>query len=382
MKKLILSFLCLFLITGCWNYQELNDYAIVTGMAIDYIDKEYEVSFLIANGSKQEEEKAQVTVSSAKGNSVYEAIKNISLSTPKELYISHLSVVVISEDLAREGLNPILDLLMREPQSHQNFYVVIAKDAAAKDELSILAPLSEYPSQNITSSIKVTEELQGRITNASFNNFVGKILEKGIDPVANSLILVGNAKDGTNQEKQEESTLDNYTKLDTLGIFRGDKLVGWATKEESIGINLLLDSVDTFYLEIPCKDKQIILASNEYKLKSKIEKDKISVTMKAEGLINEVNCEIDLSNEETIKNFEEKAADMMEDYANQAIKKAKKLKSDIFGYGNQIYHKDPKYFNSIEDWNSEFINLDIDVSAEFSITNTGAAKKDISRLEE
>ena len=127
MKKIILMFTIVLLLSGCWNYRELNEYAIVTGMAIDYDQNEYEVSLLISNGKKSEESgtQAQVTVSSGKGKTIYEAIKAISLSTPKELYISHLSVIIISEKIAEKGVNPILDFLLREPQSHQNFYLIL-----------------------------------------------------------------------------------------------------------------------------------------------------------------------------------------------------------------------------------------------------------------
>lgn len=382
MKKLFISFLLFIITTGCWNYKELNDYALVTGMAIDYKNNKYEVSLLIANGNKQEENKAQITVSSAKGKTIYEALKNISLSTPKEIYISHLSVIVISEDIARKGLDSILDLLIRETQSHQNFYVVIAKDSLAKDILSILDPLSEYPSQNITSSIKNTEQNQGRITDASFNTFLGKILEKGIEPVANSIILIGDEKEGTSIEKQESSKLRNYTKLDNLAIFKEDKLVAWATEKESIGINLLLNNINTFYLNIPCNEKNLVLISNKYKLKNIIEKDKITINIKSEGFINENACNIDFNNTKEVKKIEKKAENMINEYTNLAIAKAKKYKTDIFGFGNQIYHKYPKYYKEINDWNEIFPKLEIKINVDYKIKNIGASRKSIKSIEE
>lgn len=382
MKKLFISFLLFIITTGCWNYKELNDYALVTGMALDYKNNKYEVSLLIANGNKQEENKAQITVSSAKGKTIYEALKNISLSNPKEIYISHLSVIVISEDLARKGLDSILDLLIRETQSHQNFYVVIAKDSLAKDILSILDPLSEYPSQNITSSIKNTEQNQGRITDASFNTFLGKILEKGIEPVANSIILIGDEKEGTSIEKQESSKLKNYTKLDNLAIFKEDKLVTWATEKESIGINLLLNNINTFYLNIPCNEKNLVLISNKYKLKNIIEKDKITINIKSEGFINENACNIDFNNTKEVKKIEKKAENMMNEYTNLAIAKAKKYKTDIFGFGNQIYHKYPKYYKEINDWNEIFPKLEIKINVDYKIKNIGASRKSIKSIEE
>lgn len=377
MKKLIISLCLLLLMTGCWNYQELNDFAIVTGMAIDYSNNKYEVSLLIANGKKKEEKDAQITISTQTGSTIYDAIENISLATPKELYISHLSVVVISEELAKKGLNPTLDFLLREPQSQQNFYLILAKDNKAKDMLSILAPLSDYPSQNITASIKVTEQLQGKIANASFNKFVGKIIEKGINPVANSLILVGNENDGTKQEDQENSVVSAYTKLDTLGIFKGDRLMGWATKDESIGINMLLGDVDTLYLTLPCQKDKIVVSSTNYKIKNNINKDKVTVTLKATGMINEVGCSIDLEDPKTIKIYEKKAAKKMKDYAEKAIKKAKNLKTDIFGYGYQIYHKYPKYFKTIDDWDKTFSHLEINIQTEFKLNTKGILEQTI-----
>ena len=38
MKKILFSIIMLLLLSGCYNYNELNSYAISTGMAIDYED--------------------------------------------------------------------------------------------------------------------------------------------------------------------------------------------------------------------------------------------------------------------------------------------------------------------------------------------------------
>ena len=100
MKIKILIIAILLLTTGCWNYRELNETALATGMAIDYDKGKYEVSLLFANGKTKEEDKSQITLFSAKGDTIYEAIKNISLTTPKDIYISHLSVVIISDIIA------------------------------------------------------------------------------------------------------------------------------------------------------------------------------------------------------------------------------------------------------------------------------------------
>lgn len=380
MKKLLIILTFILFLTGCWNYRELNDYAIATGMAIDYEDGEYEVSLLFANGSNKEDEDTQVTVTSEKGKTIYEAIKNISLSMPKEIYISHLSVIVFSEDMAINGLTPALDFLLRDPQSHQNFYLIVAKDTKAKDTLTILTPLADYPSQNITANIKITEKLQGRITNASFNKFVSKILQKGSNPISNSIIIVGNEEDGTKKEEQENSVASAYTKLDTLGLFKSDKLVGWTTMEESIGINMLLGDVEVLYLDLPCNNDNLVITSTSYKVKNNVEKDKITVNISANGMINEVGCSVNLEDPKNIREYEQKAEEKMKEYTNMAINKAKNLKTDIFGYGNMIYKKYPNYFNSINDWDEVFPNLKIDINVKFTLEHKGSLEQTIGEF--
>ena len=52
MKKILLLPL-IFLMCGCWNYKELNNLAMTTGIAIDKIDNDYHVTLLISNSKKQ-----------------------------------------------------------------------------------------------------------------------------------------------------------------------------------------------------------------------------------------------------------------------------------------------------------------------------------------
>ena len=85
--KLLLPFLFLFILTGCWNYRELNDLAIATGIAIDESEDGYEVSVLIANAKKAQvstkEGESQTSGYSEKGKTITEALRNINLKFSK-----------------------------------------------------------------------------------------------------------------------------------------------------------------------------------------------------------------------------------------------------------------------------------------------------------
>lgn len=367
--------LILLLTSGCWNYQELNEYAIVTGMAVDIEDNKYKISFLIANGNKNENEQTKTSIITGHGDSIYDAIKDISLMSPKELYISHLSVVIISEELAQKGISNLIDFLLREPQSHQNFYLLITKDDNPDDVLSILSPLAEYPSQNITSNVSTSEELQAKVSDANFNLFISKFFETGFEPIMNSIIVVGNSDLGEKPDSLDKPKQDAYTKLDTISLFKGDKLVAWSNKEESIGINMVLGEITNLYFTINYKDGYFVTNSNDYKIKYDLTKDKIIINASAKGDIIEINCNIDIEDDKVIKDLEKKVEMKMKEHIESAIKLAKKYQTDIFGFGNMYYKKYPKEYNKIKSWNEEFTNIEIEVITDFKYTSKGTLEQ-------
>ena len=118
-KRLIIILLLPVLLTGCWNYSELNEIAIATGISIDWEDDKYKLTALISNAQKTEgsskEGEAQITVFEGTGKTMTEALKNIELKLPKELYLKHISIIIIGEELAKKGVGNILDYLIRDP---------------------------------------------------------------------------------------------------------------------------------------------------------------------------------------------------------------------------------------------------------------------------
>ncbi len=379
MKK-VLGILLLLLLSGCWNYQELNEYAIVTGMAVDYQDNRYQVSFLIANGNKSAEENSTNTsLLSGEGETIYQAMKDVSLESPKELYISHLSVVIFSESLAKEGIHQVLDFLLRDPQSHQNFYLLIAKDTKPSNILSILSPLADYPSQNIASNIVNSSKLQGKISDASFNLFVQKYLEKGFEPIMNSVIILGDIEAGKTSDSQEKSEQDAITKLDSLALFKGDKFVGYATQEESIGIDLVLGEIGLLYFNVPCQDSYAVTVSDNYDISYHVEKDKIELQAKVKGSLREVECRINLEEEKEIEKLEKAAEEELRQYMVHAIQLAKNYETDIFGIGAKYKEKYPEEFSKIKDWNAFFKDYPVSIAVDFKYHSKGTLEQSLER---
>lgn len=388
MRKIIISLLLILSLCGCWNYKELNNYCIVTGIAIDKAkDNNYEVSFLISNSinnnSDSKDSESKIVVYSGKGKNIYEAIKNIGLITPKELYIGHTSILILSDEIAKEGISNIIDFFVRFPEVRKDFYVILARDCKAKDALKITTPLSSYPSQNIYENIKSTSELQGTVYALDFNNMLETMLNKGSNITINSIKIVGDLKKGSSSENLESTQPQAMIKLDTLGIFKKDKLIKWTTKDESRGINILNNKMEEMYINIKYNDAYIVLKTENLKSKNEVKLinnvPHINISVKANTIITEADSNVDLTNVKVTEKIQKLAEKKLINIVNKAITIAKHEKSDIFGFGELFYKKYPDYFKSKEDkWDDEvFSKINTKVSCDINIDSKGTAKTSI-----
>ena len=390
MKKVILSLIMLFCLTGCWNYKELNDYSIVSGVAIDKKGNEYEASVLISNSpksnsSESNSSQSQVVVYSGKGNSIFSALKQIGLISPNELYFGSFSILVISENVAKEGIDSAIDFFVRYPNARKNFYVVLSKGTSAKDTLKIMTPLSSFPSQKITDNVESTTELQGIISSINFNDLLSTILSDGAEATINCIEIEGDEEKGSSQENLESSEPEAYTKLGNLGIFKNYTLVDWANRDESLGINMINGKISEMFLDIEYNEGYVVIDStsfsSEVNVKLKDNKPFVSIDLSGEARIIEVKGDIDLKDSKVIEELQKKANKKIKKRVNQAIELAIKNKTDIFGFGQKFYQEYPKYFKSVKDeWNNNLDKIEINVKSDLMFKNKVSSKNSLEEI--
>ncbi len=388
--KLLIPVLFLFILTGCWNYRELNDLAIATGIAIDKSEDGFEVSVLIANARKAQvstkEGESQTSVYSENGKTITEALRNINLKFPKEIYIGHLSVIVINEEIAKEGLYPILDYFLREPESSKRFYSIIARDCKAKEVISILSPLESFPSQNLYFNIKNSPNSQGVSPSVTFSKFIENILKPGTEPFLPTVIIEGDSEKATDSDDLQKSVPSANLKLDTMAIFKDDKLIGYADEDESRGIDLINEKVENTTSSFKYNNHYISISLSEIKVKKSIDiiDDEIIayITLESIASIKEIDGDENLNDKEVINDIEKKSEEAIKNIIERGLDCAlKKYKSDIFGFGNLIYKKDPKYFEKIKyDWDDKLNDLKTVVNVNLKLQTKGSLEQTIGGL--
>lgn len=379
MKKLLLLPL-IFLLSGCWNYYELNNIAICTGIAIDKVNDKYEVTYLISNAKKNEvsskEGEAGTTTYSGIGDTIQDAINDLQIKMPFEPYNGHLVVTIISEDIARDGIESILDLLARDTEARNFFYLLLSKGTSAKDILEIISPLQTFPSQTIASDIETSSAKTSLIYKITYNDFIYNLLEQGKNPVLNSVTIIGDKEAGTDSKELSNTVPKATIKIDTLGIFKEDKLLGWASLDESKGVNLLSNNVENFYVKTKCEDKYIMNYVENIKTKTDIDlkNKKVNVNIDGTSTILEVNCKINLEDENNIKKLENDISNELNRIIYDSLTLVQKeYNTDVLGYGSIVHKKYPNEWKLLKDnWDDVFKNLDVSTDIHISIEDQGA----------
>ena len=177
-----------------------------------------------------------------------------------------------------------------------------------------------------------------------------------------------------------ESTIPNtYIKLDDLGIFKGDKLVAWADKNISKGINVINNSANEIYVNIDCDDGYIIVNTNDLKTSKEISKDRIKINTMGHASISEVTCNIDLRNKDNIDKIEKDINNKIKELIKNGYDFVRENGSDIFGLGLEYYRNNPNEYKNI-DFNYIYSNINPEIVVDIDIKNSGNIKQSLRRI--
>lgn len=126
-------------LVGCSS--EIENYAIVAGAALDTSDKGLELTVEVADVSSGSAESSGESIRfTAAGSDIAEAQKALERHMGKPLYWDHASVIVLSRDLCRQGVDTAVTWIMSSQAVRISVPLIVSTDSA-KDLLSAtLAP--------------------------------------------------------------------------------------------------------------------------------------------------------------------------------------------------------------------------------------------------
>lgn len=376
----------LLLQTSCWDKAEVEELAIVVAIALDKSEiNNVRVTLQVINpkgvasgggggmGGGDKKATAYLNISN-NGKTIFDAVRAMGSTVPRKLYFSHNQVIIISEELARDGLLDLIDFFNRNPEIRRNNWLLISKsDVNQYHLLDAPNPIELVPAQRITGIIKDEQRSVAYAIN-QLGDFTELFSTPGTDAYTAAIHLV---PDVTKEEKMKVINISH------TALFNRDKLVGWLNERESRGLLWISKKISDAAINIPMGEKEkyatISTVRSSFNMKPYITEEGqviMDIEVKARGSISETDVYIDLSKPENIKKLENKMANQIQKDIILAVEKAQKVNSDVFKFGAAVHRQYPEFWQKIGgNWDQIYPTVEVSVQVDAKISRTGLISK-------
>ena len=382
--KFIKTIVCIIFImslSGCWNSRELDTMAIVMGIGLDKPEGEGKVTITAQivkpsdigssknSGGTSSTSQAFWNIKNS-GDTVFGTFRDMTTMSSRKIFFPHNQVIIFGRSLAEEGLQEYIDFFARDPETRVNVLVLVS-EGTAEEILDVPSELEKVPAQNIHRLIHAQASNSSQICFVTFREFITRLMSKTTAPVAPMIKIT---------EKGDEKTAT----LSATAVFKHDKLIGKLDKTEGRGLLWVLGKVKSGIIEIKDKDGELVsveIVRAGGKIEPEINKGKIKIKVSIDeiGNIGDQSGTRDLSKIEEIESLESKISETIKSEIMSAVKKAKELNADIFGFGDAISQHFPSEWKDLEGkWDEVFPEIEVEVDVQANLRFMGRISSPIT----
>jgi spore germination protein len=402
-RNWVLIVLCITLLTGCWDHQEIQERGYVLGVAIDkayplpkgqetnqsYMsERDLEImpthrkkpiySFTIelpvialaksqpaggGGGGGEGEASWELTI---RGNTFMEVNREFSTRLDFPPFYEHLQAIVISEDVARKGISSVLDLFLRDHEMRRRTRIFIAP-GEAKKILEVKPRISDYTSIYLA-ALPFNANRTSRVLHKTDLGEVSRSLHTKTDFALPRVIA------------SEDEIKDAGS-----AVFKGDKMVGWLGEIDTVYLKIIRDAAlgGVIVVDMPGNPEAIVTLEirkiktevmpviTEHSIKMKIE---TAVTFnQAEKTEAHFRNSLD---EAYINALEKKAEKLMEAQMKDTVKYVQnEFGADVFQFDVIMQRYAPDTWDQVKDrWHEVFTQIEPEVHVKAKVEQIGTMK--------
>ncbi|WP_435789200.1 Ger(x)C family spore germination protein [Clostridium sp.] len=368
MLLFLMIIMCPILLSGCWDYEEIESLAIVSGVAIDKdeITSKYIVTAEIITTQMQG---ASSIISSelfiSEGESVFSAVRNMIQKTGMKLFWSDAKVIIVSEQLAIEGVIPVIDWLNRSSDVRPDMWFLISKGETASEILKQKVRLNQVVGFHLDDTMK-SGILLSKYTYSSLWSFIDRLTAIGDSQAVASV-----------KNEINESTL--APRLSGSAIFKADKLVGYLDDFETLYMLMIRNNISGGLINIKNvsgtgTSVTLEIDQNITKLTPHYNNGSASLIVDIYPIviISEVQGTKNFIEEKNLKTFQSEAENSMEGTIQSLITKLQKNDTDILGFGEVFRNNMPKISESFKkNGINIFTEMKTEVNVHLDIKSSG-----------
>ncbi len=359
----VILILILLTLSGCYDYREINDTAMVAGIAVDKGDDgNYTFSVEIIQPAESESASAKGKVLSEVGSSAEDCLKRLVNAATKELQFSHCKLIVFSDQITEEGISAFVDYFLRDSEYRPDLFLAVVSGKKAGEMLKIGEQEERISSYDYATVIQNSYQETGSIPPTKLYQFP---MDGGL-----SLLPVFSEKDGM------------YSITATRG-FRNGKKFTEIDLNTTQSILLTSGEYRKGELQLHTEDGTVVPCQiQSVQTKRRIETGdsfKVYVTVKCDILLTTLPECFDISTEAGMEKTEEEIGRLL----------TKKIKDDweaslskgfseAFGLEVYAYRHKPRTFTKWKKNHKEGISIQLIPDCSVELANFGLSDERIS----
>lgn len=349
MKKILIIILTLLLCTGCFDYKEINDLAIINAIGVDYENDEYVITLEILN-DQIDKDSSKITsyTKVGHGKNLTSAIENAADKLSKQLIFNHIKLMILSKSIIEEKFENIIDLFLRNTYFRENFYVISATKNKPETLLNHTTNEAPIASTAITDTLESISYSSNTNVLKKFDEMVEEVITYGIDTCFSNITLK-----------------DNEFIVDGMSIFNNYSYKSNLNNEYVKIYNLLTDNFDRPTYTINYDNLSFTTAINNGKINTEIKSGTINVTGNLMGRIIDNGPEFNIRDPKNLERIDNDFTNLLNKKIPEFIKVLQDNNSDILGITKNYYKKtrtkDKDYW----------LKLDIKSNIKFNINKKG-----------
>jgi spore germination protein KC len=346
--------------------------SIVSGVAIDKggTDGKYEVTVELIDIQQGKDVNMHSKYITLSGNTMFEISRNMIALIGKKLYWSHSKSIIISEDIARDGISGILDWYSRDAETRTDAYILVSKENTAKEVLKSKPVTENYTSFELSKLLK-NEDALSNFPVVDLWDILDTLAQEGLSTWLPTV-------------KINKNNDDNILQIDGSAIFSKDKLIGCIDENFTKNILFAKDKVNGGLLVLDRENESPVtfeIFKNKTTIKPSIEKGNIQFNIYTDTIVSldEIQSDYEFFTEDGKKELEVELSDMLQKSIYSSIKRIQsEYGADILGFGAKLYENNPDDWNDVkDDWNKVFKTLTISVNSKINIKNSAVTSKPI-----
>lgn len=351
MKRIKFLILLLPLLSGCYNYRELNELGITTAVSIDYKDNNFYVIAEVINPIKQQDASSSnnspfINYNSS-SSSLQDAFRKVVLESPRQLYAAQLEIIVLSEEVVNNHLEEVLEYFARDPESRTEIKIIVAKTEDSTKAITLQTLLTSLSSSNIIKSLDLQSKVLGMAYPVTLNELLNMYIDPYLEVVLPSMTLYGNYEIGDEKENITTSSPKAIVKIDGSTITKDNKILGYLDLEESKILNLINGKLKETIIKMNYYDGYIIFEPNRIKVSREldIKNNIIKINISGYSKTKEIQSNINVKNPKEVEKLNKALNMELEKKITDTFNSIReKYDTDVFGFQELYYRTNYKYF--------------------------------------